>query len=358
MCFQSSRIRPTKAHFALQVDIKGSSSDSEDVSELTQQSVHRSKPSAKDELYEHHSELSISPRKLLASQSRQHSSSNDKRYEQPRTSSPKEIEQQISQLRRERAHILDLLSLNWNRSNIWVELTEAKLNYIIGETDALLRSLSFDGSPTDSERVKSKVQQYEQEMAELTRQRLAIYRERLEDSKRQIDMRIDELESKKSSVHHPPSHYSTLEYTPRSKHSRHSKTFLSTSAENLSNIPLQETISTHPHLLDVSFLATSNQNIPLPPRYPRSPRYPHQHPSNDVYRNIHRPTPRYAPVANDTRYDYPQYRPTGNLSDMQGLSKSQQAIIDETDKLVKDSQQFHHESASQFERARESLLSR
>ena len=45
-----------------------------------------------------------------------------------------EVEQQILQLRRERTHILDLLSLNWNRSNIWVELTEAKLNYIIGET--------------------------------------------------------------------------------------------------------------------------------------------------------------------------------------------------------------------------------
>ncbi|CAF4995598.1 unnamed protein product, partial [Rotaria socialis] len=45
-----------------------------------------------------------------------------------------EIEQEILQLRRERAHILDLLSLNWSRSNIWVELTEAKLNYIIGET--------------------------------------------------------------------------------------------------------------------------------------------------------------------------------------------------------------------------------
>lgn len=222
----------------------------------------------------------------------------------------------------------------------------------------MLRSLSFDVSPTDSERVKSKVQQYEEEMAELTRQRLGIYRERLEDSKRQIDMKIDELESKKTSVGHHSSHYSTLEYTPRSHHNRHSKTFLSTSAENLTNIPLQETVSSHPHLLDVSFLTTSNQNMSLPPRYPRSPRYTHQHPSTDVYRNIHRPTPRYPPVSNDTRYDYPQHRTTGNLSGMQGLSKSQQAILDETDKLVRDSQQFHHESASQFERARESLLSR
>ena len=67
--------------------------------------------------------------------------------EQPRTSSPREIEQQIVQLQRERAHILDLLSLNWNRSNIWVELTEAKLNYIIGETgkDCLLIPIPLRG---------------------------------------------------------------------------------------------------------------------------------------------------------------------------------------------------------------------
>ena len=236
--------------------------------------------------------------------------------------------------------------------------------------DALLRSLSFDASPNDNERVKSKVHQYEEEMAELTRQRLAIYRERLEDSKKQLDMKIDELELKKSSAdhHHPhTSHYSTLEYTPRLNNNRHSKSFLSTSAENLTNIPLHETISSHPHLLDVSFLTTSNQNVGLPPRYPRSPRYSQQHQSSDTYRTVYRPTPRYpsnVPLPNETRYDYPRYRtssyvlPTGNLSGMQGLSKSQQAILDETDKLVKDSQQFHHESASQFERARESLLSR
>ena len=65
--------------------------------------------------------------------------------------SAKDIEQEISQLRRERSHILDLLSLNWNRSNIWVELTEAKLNYIIGETgehesnDRIFPSARFDG---------------------------------------------------------------------------------------------------------------------------------------------------------------------------------------------------------------------
>ena len=219
--------------------------------------------------------------------------------------------------------------------------------------------------------MKSKVHQYEEEMAELTRQRLAVYRERLEDSKKQLDMKIDELESKRTTTEQHTSHYSTLDYTPRINPNRHSKFFLSTSAENLTNISLHDTISSHPQLLDVSFLSTSNQvnnaGNGLPPRYPRSPRYSQSQQTSDTYRTVYRPTPRYSSTMaspNEHRYDSPRYRstsyvtPTGNLSGLQGLSKSQQAILDETDKLVRDSQQFHHESASQFERARESLLSR
>jgi hypothetical protein len=235
--------------------------------------------------------------------------------------------------------------------------------------DSLLRSLSFDSSPMGSETVKIKMHQYEEDMAELTRQRLAVYRERLEDSKKQLDMKIDELESKKSSIEHSTSHYSTLEYTPRLNNTQRPKSFLSTSAENLTNIPLHDTISNHPHLLDISFLTStpSNQPAGLPPRYPRLSRFPQEQQLSDTYRTVYRPTPRYQSTINSShehRYDYPRYRttsyitPNGNLSSLQGLSKSQQAILDETDKLVKDSQQFHNESASQFERARESLLSR
>ena len=126
------RNRSNTANFALQVDIKGSSSDSEDVSEVTQQPLIRRKVSNNDEIYEHHSVLQLP----AENGSRHHSrvSPHEKRYESDSSVSTKELEHQISQLRRERAHIIDLLSFNWNRSNIWVELTEAKLNYIIGET--------------------------------------------------------------------------------------------------------------------------------------------------------------------------------------------------------------------------------
>jgi len=193
--------------------------------------------------------------------------------------------------------------------------------------DALLHSLSFYSSPVDNETIKLKMHQYEEDMAELTRQHLAVYRERLEDSKKKLDSKIDELELKKSSIENQTiNHLSTLEQIPRLLNTKPSKSFLSTSAENLNIKPNGDTIASHPHLLDVSFLTSKNsdQNIN----------------NNET---IFRPIPRYS---------------TRNLSNMEGLSQSQEAIINETDKLVKDSQQLHTESASQFERARESLLSR
>ena len=194
-------------------------------------------------------------------------------------------------------------------------------------SDALLRSLSFDPSPVDNETIKLKMHQYEEDMAELTRQHLAVYRERLEDSKRQLDQKIDHLELKKSSIENLNFNYrSSTEYIPRLFNNKHSKSFLSTSADNLTVTPLEETIASHPHLLDISFLTAKHVDQRV-----------------NSQETVYRPIPRYS---------------TKNLSNMEGLSQSQQAIIDETDQLVKDSQQLHSESASQFERARESLLSR
>lgn len=100
-----------KSNLALQVDLKSSSSDSEDISEVTTRPILRQTPLNNNMIYEN--TVTVKPNLSI---------------------STADIEQQILQLRRERAHVLELLSLNWNRSNIWVELTEAKLNYIIGET--------------------------------------------------------------------------------------------------------------------------------------------------------------------------------------------------------------------------------
>lgn len=160
--------------------------------------------------------------------------------------------------------------------------------------------------------------QYEEDMAELTRQHLAVYRERLEDSKKQLDMKINELETKKSSLEN---NLSTFEQIPRLLNIKRTKTYLSTSVEDLTNKKVHDNpIASHPQLLDISFLTPKNSE-----------------------QTIYRPIPRYT---------------TKNLTNMENLSQSQQAILDETDQLIRDSQQLHTESASQFERARESLLSR
>ncbi|CAF3616162.1 unnamed protein product [Rotaria sp. Silwood1] len=326
-----------KLNLGLQVDIKSSSSDSEDISEVTTRPLLRQTPLNTNIIYENPTIIHTSLK-----------TTND-------------IEQEILQLRRERSHILDLLSLNWNRSNIWVELTEAKLNYIIGETDALLRSLSYDSTSIDNETVKLKMHQYEVDMTELTRQHLAVYRERLEDSKKQLDIKIDELELKKSSIeNHSTNHLSTYEYTPRplnhnnNNNTKRLKSFLSTSAENLTLTPIQDTIASHPHLLDVSFLTST----PLKKSNHQTYFSNYQDKNNETIRTT--TTTTHCPISTiNHQYDYStriNNQNNGNLSNMEGLSKSQQAILDETDKLVKDSQQLHTESASQFERARESLL--
>ena len=49
------------------------------------------------------------------------------------------------------SHFIDLLSLNLDRSKTWVEMTEAKLNYMIGETDAVLRSMCMDSSEDEEQ---------------------------------------------------------------------------------------------------------------------------------------------------------------------------------------------------------------
>ena len=98
--------RRKRTNFSRHAEMRSSSSDSEDMSEVTLRPIRRHTSSTK----------SLSEKKARADRS------------------TSELEQEIVQLRRERTHVLDLLSLNWNRSNIWVELTEAKLNFIIEET--------------------------------------------------------------------------------------------------------------------------------------------------------------------------------------------------------------------------------
>ncbi|XP_029454555.1 stAR-related lipid transfer protein 9 [Rhinatrema bivittatum] len=70
---------------------------------------------------------------------------------------------EIERLQRERAQIMSSINLDMNQHPLTVELTEAKLNYGIGETDALLRILK-DGTRKDGTMFFTKQQLYERHM--------------------------------------------------------------------------------------------------------------------------------------------------------------------------------------------------
>nr|XP_033807000.1 stAR-related lipid transfer protein 9 [Geotrypetes seraphini] len=70
---------------------------------------------------------------------------------------------EIEKLQRERAEIMSGINLDMTQHPLTVELTEAKLNYGIGETDALLRILQ-DGSGRDETTLSMKQKLYERHM--------------------------------------------------------------------------------------------------------------------------------------------------------------------------------------------------
>ncbi|XP_030069556.1 stAR-related lipid transfer protein 9 [Microcaecilia unicolor] len=70
---------------------------------------------------------------------------------------------EIERLQRERAEIMSGVNLDMNQHPLTVELTEAKLNYGIGETDALLKILQ-DGPGKDGTTLSMKQKLYERHM--------------------------------------------------------------------------------------------------------------------------------------------------------------------------------------------------
>uniref|UniRef100_H3AGW9 START domain-containing protein n=1 Tax=Latimeria chalumnae TaxID=7897 RepID=H3AGW9_LATCH len=70
---------------------------------------------------------------------------------------------EIETLRKERTHIMSTVHLDLNQHQLTVELTEAKLNYGLGETDTLLKVLQ-SGTMDDSSLVPIKQQLYNRHM--------------------------------------------------------------------------------------------------------------------------------------------------------------------------------------------------
>jgi len=91
-----------------------------------------------------------------------------------------------------------------------VEMTEAQLNYMIGETDAVLRSLFLEDSFATVSRIaevnravgdsKENSEDYFDSIKDITNSYLSSYRKELDESRRDLSGRIDVLEKEKQKL--------------------------------------------------------------------------------------------------------------------------------------------------------------
>ncbi|XP_056022317.1 uncharacterized protein LOC125649680 isoform X7 [Ostrea edulis] len=100
-----------------------------------------------------------------------------------------QIKQKLDKLHKERVQVIELLSLNYLPASFTIELLEAKLNYCIGQTDLLLKSLDEQWD-SDEERGNTIHQPH------LTREYISMYREELQQSKTDVEICRERLERK------------------------------------------------------------------------------------------------------------------------------------------------------------------
>jgi hypothetical protein len=103
---------------------------------------------------------------------------------------------EMERLRRERSYIIELLGKDYVPSRVWIELVEAQLNYTIGQTDTLLDALE-KGEDFLTNSFPAQNQENEQHLTEITSTHISNYRFQLEESKRNIEERLQELENTK-----------------------------------------------------------------------------------------------------------------------------------------------------------------
>ncbi|XP_061168862.1 uncharacterized protein LOC133178120 [Saccostrea echinata] len=100
-----------------------------------------------------------------------------------------QIKQKLDKLHKERVQIIEMLSLNYLPASFTVELLEAKLNYCIGQTDLILKSLE-DHWDSDKERMSTIYH------PNITREHLTMYRNELQQSKTDIEMCREKMQRK------------------------------------------------------------------------------------------------------------------------------------------------------------------
>ena len=113
-----------------------------------------------------------------------------------------QISDELERLRRERKRILDMLAKDVFPSKFQVEIAEAQLNYMIGQTDTLLSALDAPHGGTDELiLLGEQLSHPEHQLSQITQRHLSKYRQQLESSRRSIESRIERLETEQHRVH-------------------------------------------------------------------------------------------------------------------------------------------------------------
>ena len=107
---------------------------------------------------------------------------------------------ELDKLRRERERIQRMLAKDILPSKMQVDMAEAQLNYIIGQTDLLLDTID-DPSDWNPDFLSSQ-SVTEPQLSAIGQSYLLKHREELEKSKCQIEIRIGQLEKQKTEGHH------------------------------------------------------------------------------------------------------------------------------------------------------------
>ena len=118
----------------------------------------------------------------------------DTRDESIETDDTQELSDELAKLRQEREQVIGLLAKDIVPSKFQIEMAEAQLNYIIGQTDTLLQA--FD-TPWEMEDVKTVFGKPEKFLSDIGHEYLAKYRNELEESKKRLEDRIGLLEKEK-----------------------------------------------------------------------------------------------------------------------------------------------------------------
>ncbi|KAK2140570.1 hypothetical protein LSH36_1308g00011 [Paralvinella palmiformis] len=177
-----------------------------------------------------------------------------------------EYDDELERLRKERERIMNMLAKDQMPSKLQVELAEAQLNYLIGQTDTLLTALDEPLWDTSSIMALSAP---EEQLSEISKRYLAGYRETLQRSRLEIENRIFQLEKEQQDKYR--SRQRSRQYV-RMKRNIEKEAFLmerqreQVRYQTVINLPFSKSVS--PSRSHILLRTTSPESQSMPPSVP------------------------------------------------------------------------------------------